>query len=180
MPTTLVGAAFLLLGATSTPAARIEPGVGPVTELEQRLLAAHNTERARVGAAPLQWDPALASSAASYGPTLASLDRLVHSPRAGRPGQRENLWMGSRGAYSAEQMVGSWIAERALLKPGTYPFVSATGRWEDVSHYTQLVWASTTRVGCAVHSSPKTDFLICRYSPPGNKDGTVIPLAWLR
>lgn len=176
---TLVVAMVFGASATSpiTPAER--PGIG-LTVVEQRLLAAHNAERARVGARPLEWDPALAVSAASYGPALEALGRLVHSPRAGRPGQRENLWMGSRSAYSPEQMIGTWIAERSLLRSGTYPAVSATGRWEDVSHYTQMVWPTTTRVGCAVHSGATTDFLICRYTPPGNRDGTIIPLAWLR
>ena len=44
----------------------------------QRLLAAHNAERARVRVAPLQWDPQLAASAATYGPMLASVGRLQH------------------------------------------------------------------------------------------------------
>ena len=151
-----------------------------LTPGEQRLLVAHNAERARVGVAPLQWDPQLAASAASYGPSLASLRRLVHSPREGRPGQRENLWMGTRGAFSPEQMVKAWADERALLRPGVYPTVSSTGRWEDVSHYTQMVWPTTTHVGCAVHATPDTEYLICRYSPPGNVDGLAIPTAWLR
>src|SRR5215218_8725706 len=64
-----------------------------------RILAAHNRERARVGVAPLRWDPVLAASAASYGPTLARIGGLLHSLRAARIGQRENLWMGTRGAF---------------------------------------------------------------------------------
>lgn len=176
----LVAAIVMIAGASSaSPTLRLQPQPA-LSPLEQRLLAAHNVERSRVGAAPLAWDRALAASAASYGPVLASLGRLVHSPRPSRPGQRENLWIGSRGVYGPEQMVGRWIDERALLRPGIYPAVSSTGRWEDVSHYTQMVWPSTTRVGCAIHSSPATDYLICRYSPPGNKDGLPIPTAWLR
>jgi hypothetical protein len=176
----LVAAIAMTAGAGSaSPTLELgaQPGLSP---LEQRLLTAHNVERGRIGAAPLRWDPALAASAASYGPALASLGRLIHSPRPSRPGQRENLWMGGRGAYSPEQMVGLWIDERTLLRPGIYPAVSSTGRWEDVSHYTQMVWPGTTRVGCAVHSSAATDYLICRYSPPGNIDGVPIPTAWLR
>lgn len=125
--------------------------------------------------APLQWDPQLAAAAASYGPSLASLGRLQHSPRANRPGQRENLWMGTRGYFSPEQMVGTWIAERREFRPGIYPNVSRTGNWADVSHYTQLIWNGTTRVGCAIHQTPQWDYLICRYSPPGNVDGRYLP-----
>lgn len=136
-----------------------------------RLLAMHNLERARLNVPPLQWDPQLAASAASYGPTLARLGRLQHSPRANRPGQRENLWMGTRGYYSPEQMVGTWIDERRVFRPGVFPAVSKTGNWADVSHYTQLIWRGTTRVGCAIQPAGQWDFLICRYSPPGNIDG---------
>lgn len=142
--------------------------------LDAQLLGLHNGERARVGAPALRWDPALAAAAASYGPVLDRMGRLEHSPRASRPGQRENLWMGTRGAFSPQQMIGSWIAERAYYRPGVFPNVSTTGNWLDVSHYTQLIWRTTTHVGCAVHRGARYDFLICRYSPPGNRDGTVM------
>ena len=136
-----------------------------------RILAAHNRERARVGVAPLRWDPTLAAAAASYGPALARLGGLRHSSKADRAGQRENLWMGTRGAFSPEQMVGNWISERTYFRQGTFPNVSRTGRWSDVAHYTQVVWRGTTHVGCAIHPSRNYDYLICRYSPPGNVDG---------
>lgn len=82
--------------------------------------------------------------------------------------------MGSRGAFSPEQMVGNWIQERSYFHRGTFPNVSRTGNWIDVSHYTQMICSSTTRVGCAVQSSARWDFLICRYSPPGNVDGRFV------
>ncbi len=168
----LAGGLAAIAAVTPSEAATSSWGANPA--LSARLLAAHNAERARVGVAPLAWDPALAASAAAYGPTLASLGRLQHSPKASRPGQRENLWMGPRGAFSPEQMVGGWIAERAYFRPGIFPYVSRTGNWMDVAHYTQLVWRGTTRVGCAVHSTQRVDYLICRYSPPGNVDGRAV------
>ena len=156
---------------------------GATGEIAQRLLDAHNRERAAVGAAPLQWDAALAAHAAAYGPTLASLRQLVHSPREGRPGERENLAMAWHGTETPEQMIALWSREKAMIEPGSaglgcprqfgclsFPAASRTGRWEDIAHYTQMVWPTTTRVGCAVYSVD-WDYLICRYSPPGNKDG---------
>jgi len=133
---------------------------GATGELAARLLAAHNRERALVGHAPLAWDPDLAASAASYGPTLASIHRLVHSPREGRPGQRENLAMAWHGTLTPEAFVDLWSREKMELR----------GQWEDVAHYTQMVWPTTTRVGCAIYAAD-WDYLICRYSPPGNIDG---------
>jgi len=167
----LASGLLALVGSAPTAAAGESYSYGS-NVTASRLLAAHNRERARLGIAPLQWDPALAAAAASYGPTLARLGRLQHSSRAGRQGQRENLWMGTRGAFSPEQMVGNWIAERAYYRPGLlFPHVSRTGNWADVAHYTQVVWRGTTRVGCAVYTSLNWDYLICRYSPPGNIDG---------
>ena len=170
--------ALAVLAGTScavaaTPATGAASRGGDQTAM--RLLAVHNMERARVHSPPLRWDPALAAAAAAYGPALARAGRLQHSPRASRPGQRENLWMGSRGAFGPEQMVGSWIAEKKDFRPGIFPHVSRTGNWSDVSHYTQLIWKGTTHVGCAVHQSGQWDYLICRYSPPGNLDGGAMP-----
>ena len=156
---------------------------GATGEVAQRLLAAHNRERLAVGHPPLQWDATLAASAASYGPALATLRRLVHSPRETRPGQRENLAMAFHGTLSPEQMVDLWSREKLQLQPGSsgpncpqkfgcrrLPAVSRTGNWVDVAHYTQMVWPTTTRVGCALFAAD-WDYLICRYSPPGNIDG---------
>ncbi len=155
----------------STPTFPSSDRIGDGRLLEARLLAAHNRARAAVGAPALRWDTSLAASAASYGPALDRLGRLQHSPRAGRPGQSENLWMGSRGAFAPEQMVGRWVEERTVFRAGVFPHVSSTGNWIDVAHYSQVIWPKTTAVGCAVHRGARDDYLICRYSPRGNVDG---------
>jgi hypothetical protein len=140
-----------------------------------RLVALHNRERSAVGAPPLVWDAGLTAAAAAYGPALARRGRLAHSPPESRPGQGENLWMGTRGAYSLEEMIGSWADERALFTSGTFPDVSRSGHWSDVAHYTQMIWPASTRIGCALHRSRRWDFLICRYAPPGNVVGQRVP-----
>lgn len=152
-----------LIGLTATTATA-------AADLPARLLAVQNHERLLVGHAPLAWDPALAAAAASYGPTLVRLHQLVHSPRASRPGQRENLARAPHGTLTPEQMVAMWTAEKRFVLPGIFPAVSRTGNWIDVSHYTQMIWPTTTRVGCAFVPADY-DYLICRYTPPGNIDG---------
>jgi hypothetical protein len=146
-----------------------------LSRLEARLVAIHNRERAATGARPLLWDFRLAAAAAAYGPALERLGRLAHSPREARPGQGENLWMGTRDAYRLEEMAESWAAEKSLFRPGIFPAVSTSRNWSDVGHYTQMIWKGTSRVGCAVHKGRKWDFLICRYSPPGNVVGHRVP-----
>jgi hypothetical protein len=165
----LAASAALFVAAPSLAQSAPQGATGAIAE---RILAAHNRERAAVGAPPLQWDDTLADHAAAYGPTLAALRHLVHSPRDGRPNERENLAMAWHGTMSPEQLVAMWSRERQLLEPGSYlfPGVSRTGNWQDIAHYTQMVWPTTTHVGCAIYSVD-WDYLICRYSPPGNKDG---------
>jgi hypothetical protein len=167
--------AFATFFALAVPAAAQPVLQGATGAIAERLLASHNRERAAVGAPPLQWDATLAAHAASYGPVLASLGALVHSPREGRPGERENLAKAWHGTMSPEALVDMWSRERQLMMPGSYlfPATSRTGRWEDIAHYTQMVWPTTTHVGCAIYSAD-WDYLICRYSPPGNKDGKPI------
>ena len=149
--------------------------IEPPQTMAARILAMHNQERAAVGAPPMVWDETLAQSAASYGPTLASLRQLRHSPRDTRPGQRENLAMGSSGHYDYQALTGFWINEKRHFVPGQFPNVSRTGNWEDVAHYTQMIWKGTTHVGCALQRGGDLDYLICRYSPPGNADGRPVP-----
>src|SRR3954469_11975644 len=96
-------AAAALFAATSAGAQPLLEGA--TGDVAARLLAAHNRERALVGAPPLQWDADLAAHAASYGPVLATLRALVHSPRESRPGERENLAMGWHGTMSPDQML---------------------------------------------------------------------------
>lgn len=142
---------------------------------EGQALAMHNRERAAFGVAPLAWDLGLARAADIYAAELAVTGRWGHSPRATRPGQGENLWMGTAGAYNIGQMVNGWLGERRFFKAGVFPAVSVSGNWKDVGHYTQIISSRSTRVGCAMRSGGGWTYLVCRYSPSGNVDGRVMP-----
>jgi Cysteine-rich secretory protein family len=142
-----------------------------------RILAAHNAERARAGVPPLVWDNALGTAAASYATQMAMSGRFAHSDRSLRRGTGENLWMGTRGAFSLETMVGGWASEKRFFTPGVFPNNSRTGNWEDVGHYTQMIWPTTTRVGCALASTQRIDYLVCRYAGAGNIDGRPVGYA---
>ena len=139
-----------------------------------RLLLAQNAERQSLGLRPMRWDPQLAAAASAYADEMAATGEWGHSDDEDRPDQGENLWMGTRGAFTAEEMVGDWIAEKRVFRAGVFPNVSATGRWEDVGHYTQIVWADTDRVGCGLSSSQDDDYLVCRYAHAGNVMGQAV------
>jgi len=138
-----------------------------------RVLAAHNRERTSMGARALAWDPRLAADAKAWADHLARTNSFEHSPSdpsdMNAPG--ENLWAGTIGQYSPEEMVQLWIDEKADFKPGVFPYISKSENLEAVGHYTQLIWKETARVGCAVSSTPKEDILVCRYSTAGNVIG---------
>lgn len=162
-------ALILCLAPASAAAAPKRPLLA--TEFPARVLAAHNVARQQAGALPLLWDNALGNSAAAYAQRMAITGSFQHSDRRARRGVGENLWMGTRGAYSVETMVGSWISEKRMFMPGIFPAVSRTGNWVDVAHYTQVIWPTTQRVGCALASTRSTDYLVCHYAPAGNIDG---------
>ena len=140
-----------------------------------RVLAVHNAVRAQARVAPIVWDNALGSAAAAYAQQMAMTGRFQHSNRSQRRGTGENLWMGTRGAFSVDAMIGAWAGEGRMFRPGIFPTVSRTGSWGDVGHYTQMVWRGTARVGCAIRSSARDDYLVCRYVPAGNVMGVAVP-----
>jgi hypothetical protein len=172
--------AAILTGCTPAPGSdRVveprtssQPAVRGDTLLRQVMLDRHNNARRAVGVAPLDWDDALADDALAYARELARTRRFQHSRQPNGPGhQGENLFTGTRSAYSYAEMVQFWIDEKKWFVDRPTPDVSTTGRGEDVGHYTQIIWRDTTRVGCAVASNDSADFLVCRYWPTGNVIG---------
>lgn len=130
------------------------------------ILQAHNQERVLVGVHPLAWNGNLSYGSSSWAKYLARIHRLQHS----NAGYGENLWMGTKGRFSDQQKVGSWLSEKRNFIPGV-PFSNAasrTGHWQDIGHYTQMIWYGTTSIGCGMASDASSDYLVCRYSPQGN------------
>lgn len=144
---------------------------GRYQNFDERILAAHNRERATVGVEPLRWSPALAASAEQWAGHLAATGGFEHAPEKDDAPEGENLWAGTRGRYALEEMTGAWIREKKFFQPGLFPANSTTGDYEDVGHYTQLVWRNTGEVGCAMATSRSEDVLVCRYSHAGNYRG---------
>lgn len=150
------------------PARRGPPPPRGAALLREQVLAGHARARGEVGLPPLVWDEGLAQAARGYAQELARTDRFRH---ADQHAQGENLFTGTRGAYSYAEMVDAWVAEKRDFVNAPTPNFSRTGRWGDVAHYTQIVWRGTTRVGCALEASRSADYLVCRYTPAGNVVG---------
>jgi hypothetical protein len=151
----------LLMGGTSARA-----------DFNQRLLAAHNAERAAMGVPALVWNARLAADARVWADNLAATGRFEHSPdEPGQPVEGENLWAGTPRAFSPEAMVSLWAAEKKDYRPGVFPNISRSGDVENVGHYTQMIWRASGQVGCATAVGAREEFLVCRYSQAGNVYG---------
>lgn len=160
----------LLLMATGVQADGVDGAV---------MLAAHNQWRAQVGVGPLSYSPELAASAQAWADELKQSNhcRMRHSQPQGRYG--ENLFWASALVWSdgrrelsqvpAKQPVDSWGSERA-----DYNHTNNSCRPGKVcGHYTQLVWKTSTRVGCAkaVCEDSREQVWVCHYQPAGNVVG---------
>ncbi|MGD0865620.1 MAG: CAP domain-containing protein [Rhizomicrobium sp.] len=158
--------------ATPVPMPEPRPDLQQKSEPENRfardVLAAHNSERARVGDPPLVWSDTLAQHAAVWAQHLAQLGRMEHSALYLRPGEGENLWMGTANYFSTDAKIEYWTRERADFRYGEFPDISDKLPWNEVAHYTQIVWRDTKTVGCATAVNGKLEVLVCRYGPPGN------------
>merc|ERR1711865_111559 len=146
-------------------------------DFKAQILADHNAARAMHGAAPLVCNNKAAKTALKWAKKMVKAKTMEHSSGSG---YGENLYMTMRssGKYAtadtvmvAERTVASWYDEL-----NNYNF--ATGEKKDstkaTGHFTQVVWGSTTGVGCAFGSF-KNDWynmvVVCNYTPPGNYGG---------
>ncbi|MCC6920096.1 MAG: hypothetical protein IT548_12905 [Alphaproteobacteria bacterium] len=129
-------------------------------------LAAHNVERRLVGAPPLVWSTRLAEESEAWAAALAKAGVMQHAPQRAHG---ENLWSNTANRRTVGSMIGGWSIEKYQYIPGAlHPNVSKTRDWHAVGHYTQMVWSTTTQVGCAIARGGNRDYLVCRYAPIGN------------
>jgi uncharacterized protein YkwD len=170
-----------LLAATPSAAANLPSPNWPAPAdrgqglLRNTVLGAHNAARRQFGVAPVSWSDQLAAEAANHANHMAATGIYGHDQTPGRRKKMgENLWRGARGVFSYDVMVGVMVDEARLFRPGAFPNNSTNGNWQAVAHYTQIVWPTTTEVGCALASSATTDYFVCRYAPTGNKDGVFL------
>ena len=141
----------------------------------------HNNWRTEVGVnEKLSYSPELAASAQVWANQLKQGNqcKMRHSEAEGRYG--ENLYWASALQWSngrnelqkvtPQQVVDSWGSEKAdysyannSCKPGKM-----------CGHYTQVVWRTTQKVGCAVAVCEDTQqqVWVCQYQPAGNRVGS--------
>ena len=141
------------------------PKKGPVlsrTEMRRRILAAHNAWRKRLKVPPLQWSEPLAKFAQQWADTLQGQGCDPEHRPANKYG--ENIeWAGNQN-LTPEKVVDLWGGEG---KSYNYAANSCQAG-KNCLHYTQIVWADTTKVGCGVARCANSEVWVCNYAPPGN------------
>ncbi|CAL9731715.1 protein Pry1p [Monosporozyma unispora] len=155
--------------ATTTTQAAASTDNSNLSDNASVLLNAHNNKRALHQNTPsLTWSSELEAYAQNYANGYDCSGNLIHS---GGP-YGENLALG----YGVEGAVEAWYGEIS-----DYDF-SNPGFSENAGHFTQLIWKSSTEVGCAIKSCGGSwgDYVICSYNPAGNVIGefpeNVLPL----
>lgn len=144
----LAAAASLLVTACSS--------IAMPTQSQPHALALHNTLRSKHHAPAMQWDENLARYAARH----AAQCEFRHSD--GRYG--ENI---AAGFSTTAEAIQAWYNEKNVYSYEHPGFSKKTG------HFTQMVWKSSTKLGCAkavcngANGTPG-EFLVCEYSPAGN------------
>jgi len=158
-------------------------GVVKTVSVEEACLTAHNKVRAlHTDTPPLVYDAQLASEAADWALRLTAMGRLQHSADTQ---YGENLYadvtrsspFDAPTAASPAQAVYAWYSESFEYMPYDYNDEMNSGR--ATSEFTQVVWKSTTKVGCGVafiddgYNYMHT-YIVARYDVAGNMYGDYV------
>lgn len=135
---------------------------GETPAIGRKMLDAHNAVRARVGVPPLVWSPELAKVAQDWADTLLAKNQFAHRPKTE---YGENLFAVSGARATPESAFAAWAEEEPNYRHANNSCRGVCG------HYTQIVWASTRKLGCAVARGPRREVWVCNYDPAGNYVG---------
>merc|ERR1719509_274169 len=125
-------------------------------------LAQHNEKRRMHQDTPdLVVDQALITKAQGCADGMAQSGVFQHCSSG------ENLYAsGGSGGDLYQAAVDGWYAEGQIWRYGQGLGFSLT-----TGHFTQVVWAGTTSVGCATAQGSRWTYVVCNYAPPGNMQG---------
>ena len=150
-----------------------------VSSYAQVILDQHNKHRANHSAQALTWSDDLAHTAQQIGETCV----YAHNTDASGGGYGQNIAAGPAPALVDALLTDVMYYGEIGLFPLPYGQAQPNmSRFHDWAHFSQMVWNSTTSVGCATvdcsasglaNTVPSVApwFTVCNYSPPGNIDG---------
>ncbi len=134
-------------------------------------VGAHNRWRVNYGTAPVVWDATLAAFAQDWANQQAAADTFDHRENNQ---YGENMFKGSAGHYGPDAVVDGWgdeVQDWDLSCTGDLEQCCKTDWWK-CGHFTQVVWSTTTKIGCGKATTASgNDIVVCNYSPAGNMTG---------
>ena len=139
------------------------------TAKSEDCLEAHNRYRSKHDAPPLRNEMNLIQFAKARAADMQMTENFNHdNQKLSQAGYGENLYMswgsGQLESPNCANVVKAWYDERSMYK-GYFS--------KGVGHYTQVVWKSTTSLGCATSGRSRSGnyYVVCNYHPPGNVIG---------
>ncbi|XP_037000614.2 GLIPR1-like protein 1 [Artibeus jamaicensis] len=151
------------------------PSINDESFIEQ-CVAAHNEMRGQVQppAADMKymtWDEGLAKTAKAW----ANKCKFIHNGCMSKSYKchptfefiGENIWIGSLSTFTPKSVIASWYSENKFYNYSSLQCSKVCG------HYTQVVWANSYKVGCAITLCPnlgkaEISIFVCDYGPGGN------------
>ncbi|KAJ8299047.1 hypothetical protein KUTeg_023107 [Tegillarca granosa] len=126
-----------------------------VSAAEQTLIInTHNNYRAGT------WDDEVASIAQKWADNcVTSHDQNYNRFIPGRLQSGQNLYYGSA-KVTWDQPINAWHSEVSDFTFG------GSNNLGQVGHYTQVVWAKSTKIGCGYAKCGSVYYYVCNYSPP--------------
>ncbi|MCB9703791.1 MAG: hypothetical protein H6711_17980 [Myxococcales bacterium] len=170
-PSAAAGALQRPSATSPAPAGAQEPAAVP-TEPKPRaedgkltgITAKHNELRAAVGVDPLVWSDEIAGFAQAWADSLATdpACQIAHRPSSEQRYGENIFWSSSQASASVTTAVGAWASEASAYNAQTGACSGVCG------HYTQIVWSSTSALGCGYATCGAGEIWVCNYDPRGN------------
>ena len=133
---------------------------------KSKFVERHNYYRRKVGVPPVTWSDELASYADLWASRLALKCALQHRKK-NKYG--ENIYMHSRTSKEYD-VVDLWASEEKYFNHKNPIYIKGEGKKS--GHYSQIIWAKTTKIGAAVRTCKDGGQIwVCNYDPPGNYIG---------
>lgn len=157
-------AIILSVFAANAQNSKICSGASGLTEKEgEQILKLHNTVRAELNLPQLIWDCKLVKLAQEW----ADRDFSGHRPDNNFG---ENLFVSATLNDSPLTAVHRWMLEKSFWDNDSGE--CQTGKV--CTHYTQIVWKKTTKIGCGINRSAAGKWktvVVCNYDPARNQEG---------
>ena len=148
----------------------------PKLNYKSVVLHHHNVHRLNHSSPAIQWDPALASTAAK----IASSCVYAHNNKEDGGGYGQNIAAGTAPGGISRVISGQFYNGEVNYFDGQYGEANPDN-FSQWGHFSQLVWAASTHVGCATKYCPnglqntggnvRPYFTVCNYGGPGNVAG---------